>query len=91
MFIIKEVKRPFKITDRLRQLRKGIVAKSLKDLIEKSIDKLGYDEKKAVYVVLEDDGTEVDDEEYFQSLPDNTSLMLLHLHDIWSPDGAPFM
>ena len=63
----------------------------MKDLIEKSIDKLGYDEKKAVYVVLEDDGTEVDDEEYFQSLPDNTSLMLLHPHDIWSHDGAPFM
>jgi hypothetical protein len=26
--------------------------------------------------VLEEDGTEVDDEEYFQSLPDNTRLML---------------
>ena len=29
------VKRPFKVTDRLRQIRKGIVAKSLKDLIRK--------------------------------------------------------
>ena len=29
------VKRPFKVTDRLRQIRKGIVAKSLKDLKRK--------------------------------------------------------
>ena len=29
------VKRPFKVCDRLRQIRKGIVAKSLNDLIVK--------------------------------------------------------
>jgi hypothetical protein len=29
------VKRPFKVTDRLRQIRKGIVAESLEDLIKK--------------------------------------------------------
>ena len=85
------VKRPFKVTDRLRQIRKGIVAKSLKDLMKKSVDKLGYDERQDVYLVLEEvrltfrprylpmrlnwqDGTEIDDEEYFQCLPDNTTL-----------------
>ena len=48
------VKRPFKVTDRLRQIRKGIVAKSLKDLMKKSVDKLGYDERQDVYLVLEE-------------------------------------
>ena len=32
-----------------------------------------------VYLVLEEDGTEVDDEEYFQTLPDNTMFMLLFI------------
>lgn len=45
---------------------------------------------KAVYVVLEEDGTEVDEEEYFQTLPDNTLLMLLHVGDKWLPYGPPF-
>ena len=32
-----------------------------------------------MYLVLEEDGTEVDDEEYFQTLPDNTMFMLLFI------------
>ena len=55
------------------------------------MEKLGYDNRQDVYLVLEEDGTEVDDEEYFQSLPDNTRLMLLHHQDIWSPVGPPYM
>ena len=45
---------------------------------------------KSVYVVLEEDGTEVDEEEYFQTLPENTLLILLHSGDKWSPYGPPF-
>ena len=40
--------------------------------------------------MLEEDGTEVDDEEYFQSLPDNTRLMLLLEQDIRSPVGPSY-
>ena len=43
-----------------------------------------------VYLVLEEDGTEVDDEEYFQTIEANTMLMLLSKDDIWSPDGPPY-
>ena len=43
-----------------------------------------------MYLVLEEDGTEVDDEEYFQSLPDNTRLMLLLEQDFWSPVGPAY-
>ena len=53
-------------------------------------EKLGYPMDKEVYVVLEEDGTEVDEEEYFQTLPENTLLMLLHSGDKWSPFGPPF-
>ena len=83
------VKRPYKVTDRLRQIRKGIVAKSLIDLRQKAMEKFGYAEDQEVYLVLEEDGTELDDEdeEYFQTLPDNTRLMLLLHPDTWSPVG----
>lgn len=53
-------------------------------------EKLNYPMDKSVYVVLEEDGTEVDEEEYFQTLPENTLLMLLHVGDKWSPTGHPF-
>ena len=54
------------------------------------IDKLNYSDWCEVYIVLEEDGTEVDDDEYFQSLPDNTRLMLLLDQDIWSPVGPAY-
>ena len=44
-----------------------------------------------VYLVLEEDGTEVDDEEYFNTMKENTILMLLLKDDIWSPEGPPYM
>ena len=53
-------------------------------------EKLNYPMDKPVYVVLEEDGTEVDEEEYFQTLPENTLLMLLYIGDKWSPYGPPF-
>ena len=100
------VRRPFKVTDRLRQVRKGIVASTLEDLMKKgyfitiynsydsphhsALEKLNYADWLEVYLVLEEDGTEVDDEEYFQSLPNNTRLMLLLDQDIWSPVGPPY-
>jgi len=58
--------------------------------LNKGKDKLNYPMDKPVYVVLEEDGTEVDEEEYFQTLPDNTLLMLLHIGDKWSPFGPSF-
>ena len=53
-------------------------------------DKFCIDPWMEVYLVLEEDGTELDDEEYFQSLPDNSRLMLLLPQDIWSPVGPPY-
>ena len=46
---------------------------------------LGYDEDEEVYAVLEEDGTEVDEDEYFELLPERACLMILSAHEVWSP------
>ena len=46
---------------------------------------LGYGDDEEVYAVLEEDGTEIDDEEYFQLLPEKTILMILSGNENWSP------
>ena len=39
-------------------------------------------------VVLEEDGTEVDEEDYFTFLPFNTTVMILRHGETWKPPGA---
>ena len=46
---------------------------------------LGLGDAEDVYAVLDDDGTEVDEEEYFQLLEDNTVLMVLTSFQAWTP------
>ena len=50
-------------------------------------EKFGINEWVEVFLVLEEDGTEVDEEEYFQTMKENTMLMLLLRDDIWTPYG----
>ena len=78
-------RRPFKVLDRMRTSKKGLMAGSLEDLIRSGKEKLSYSPEQEVVVVLEEDGTEVDEEDYFQTLEDNTELILLHTGDRWSP------
>ena len=52
-------------------------------------DKFGINDWIEAFLVLEEDGTEVDEEEYFLTMKDNTILMLLHKDDIWTPYGQP--
>jgi len=85
-----EEKRPFKVTDRFRLFRKGIMAANLEDLILKAKEKFEIEDWLEVYLVIEEDGTEVDDEEYFSTLADNTVFMLLFKEDIWSPQGPAY-
>nr|CAI5859868.1 unnamed protein product [Callosobruchus analis] len=79
--------KPFKITNVTREIRKGIVASSLEDLTSKVLDKLEVE--APVTVVLEADGTEIDDEEYFATLEPNTSLMVLNNEQTWVPPTPP--
>ena len=64
------------------------MASSLEEFTLTSRRKLDTPLDVGVMVVLEEDGTEVDDEDYFQTLEPNTTLMLLHAGDRWSPLGV---
>ncbi|XP_063307666.1 lipid transferase CIDEA [Pelobates fuscus] len=75
--------KPFKVSNWDRSKKKGIVARTLKELIEKSIDAL-FITVSLVTLVLEEDGTVVDTEEFFQSLEDNTSFLLLEGRQTWT-------
>ncbi|XP_026527731.1 cell death activator CIDE-A [Notechis scutatus] len=76
--------RPFRICNHDRSSRRGVVASSLQDLINKTLDALVIT-AGLITLVLEEDGTVVDTEDFFQSLGDNTQLMLLVKGQKWKP------
>jgi CIDE-N domain len=59
-------------------------------LISASIgkDKLGVPASEPVRLVLESDGTQVEDGEYFRTLANNTILLLLRQGERWYPTGV---
>ncbi|NP_001088116.1 uncharacterized protein LOC494819 [Xenopus laevis] len=75
--------RPFRVSNYDRSSKKGIVAGTLKELIEKASETLFIHSDLAT-LVLEEDGTVVDTEEFFQSLEDNTEFMLLEAKQKWT-------
>lgn len=68
-----------------RQKSYGVVVPSLDELKQKGCEFLGYSPTDPVTVVLENDGTIVQDQAYFLCLPSNTKFMLLHEKETWSP------
>ena len=70
----------YKIQDVNRKKRTGIVAKNLSDLKEKGKKKLAITED---CIVCLEDGTEVDDEEYFNTLPHQTVFVLVRPDETW--------
>ncbi|XP_014256719.1 uncharacterized protein LOC106670693 [Cimex lectularius] len=81
-------KRPFKIWDSWRNIRKSLVVTSLKDLETKGKEKLQVPVNEPVRLVLESDGTQVEDGEYFRTLPNNTVILLLRQGERWYPTGV---
>ena len=73
----------YKVWNSTRTLKKSLVASSLKELRTKGSEKLGYDEPMTV--VLEEDGTIVEDEDYFELLEANTTFILLTDGETWKP------
>lgn len=73
------------VTDKHRTVTKFLEAESLEDFVIQGRESLGYGEEEELYAVLEEDGTEVDEEEYFQLLADRTQLMVLSTRELWSP------
>ncbi|XP_056131253.1 DNA fragmentation factor subunit alpha [Lampris incognitus] len=74
-----------KVCNFTRQKSYGLVVPSLEELKTKGCEFLGFSSDSPVSVVLEDDGTIVQDEAYFLCLPLNTKFMLLHENETWSP------
>ncbi|XP_065225905.1 DNA fragmentation factor subunit alpha-like [Planococcus citri] len=74
---------PYKIVDSSGQNRYGVVVTSLHGLIKKAHEKFGA--SPGMKIVLESDGTEVDEEEYFSTLEQNTCFMILKENEDWVP------
>ncbi|XP_060100012.1 lipid transferase CIDEA isoform X2 [Heteronotia binoei] len=76
--------RPFRVCNHNRSSRRGVVASNLQELVSKTLDALMIT-AGLVTLVLEEDGTVVDTEDFFQSLGDNTHFMLLERGQKWKP------
>ncbi|XP_036389402.1 DNA fragmentation factor subunit alpha [Megalops cyprinoides] len=77
--------KPCKVCNYTRQKSYGLVVSSLDQLKVKGGETLGFTPDLPVSVVLEDDGTIVEDEAYFLCLPSNTKFMLLNEKERWAP------
>nr|XP_056719629.1 lipid transferase CIDEB [Euleptes europaea] len=75
--------RPFRVCDHKRNVRKGLMAGTLQELLTKAMETLLL--SGVVSLVLEEDGTLVESEEFFHVLDDNTTLMVLSKDQKWSP------
>ncbi|KAF7235951.1 Cell death activator CIDE-B [Varanus komodoensis] len=74
--------RPFRVCDHKRNVRKGLTAGTLKELLVKAKETLLI--SGVISLVLEEDGTSVETQEFFEVLDDNTTLMALEKGQKWS-------
>lgn len=51
-------------------------------------EKLNIAQNESVRLVLENDGTQIEDPEYFKTLPNNTTVLLLRNDEYWYPAGV---
>ncbi|XP_064461314.1 uncharacterized protein LOC135371184 isoform X2 [Ornithodoros turicata] len=80
--------RPHKVWSCDRQTRKCVVVSTLEDLRLKGAAKLGYSNSSELKIVLEIDGTEVEDENYFQLAERDTVFQMLQPNEKWLPPGV---
>ncbi|GFO36065.1 DNAation factor subunit beta [Plakobranchus ocellatus] len=77
--------RPYKVRNsKQRSSLQGIVASNLKELISRGKKRLQIPEDQKVRVVLEVDGTQVQDDDYLGFLSEQQVLVLLRDGEIWS-------
>ncbi|XP_027719569.1 cell death activator CIDE-3 isoform X2 [Vombatus ursinus] len=74
---------PYRVSNADRSVRKGIMAGSLLDLSHKVQEALSVVDSFSL--VLEEDGTIIETEEYFQTLNEDTVLMVLEKGQKWRP------
>ena len=69
--------RPFRLTDSTRTLRKGVMSSCLDELLFQAKLKMNLGPQVKVSLVLEEDETEVNKEEFFQTLKDHAVLVVI--------------
>uniref|UniRef100_A0A8D8F885 Cell death activator CIDE-B n=1 Tax=Culex pipiens TaxID=7175 RepID=A0A8D8F885_CULPI len=74
-------KKPYKIKDVTRAIKKAVVAGTLDEVRAKAAEKFGTTELPNIH--LDSDGTEVDDEDYFQTLEPNAELIVVFPGEQW--------
>lgn len=74
-------KKPYKIKDVTRAIKKAVVAGTLDEVRAKAAEKFGRTELPNIH--LDSDGTEVDDEDYFQTLEPNAELIVVFPGEQW--------
>ncbi|XP_020785530.2 DNA fragmentation factor subunit alpha [Boleophthalmus pectinirostris] len=77
--------KPCRVCNYTRQKSVGLAVPSIDELKIKGGESLGFSPSSSVKVVLEEDGTIVEDQAYFLCLPLNTKFMLLAEKETWSP------
>ena len=76
-------RRPYKICNSERTKTTGIVAESLQELKDRASSKFGVTAANR-RLFLESDGAEIDEEEYFCFLEDQTKLMIVSEGEEWT-------
>lgn len=87
---VQHLERPYKVWSCDREKRKSVIAGGLDDVKAKGAEKLGYTEinLNELRLVLESDGTEVEDDDYFQTAIKDTVFLLLKEDERWLPPGV---
>ncbi|XP_056416741.1 lipid transferase CIDEB isoform X2 [Hyla sarda] len=75
--------RPFRVCSHDRSVRKGVIAGTLRELIAKAMDALFL--TGIVTLVLEDDGTVLETEEFLETIEDGSVVMVLEKGQKWMP------
>ncbi|TRY66461.1 hypothetical protein DNTS_005358 [Danionella cerebrum] len=75
--------KPCRVCNSSRQRCYGLAVSSLDELKIKGAEALGINPGASISLLLEEDGTIVEDQAYFRCLPANTKFMLLQENDIW--------
>uniref|UniRef100_A0A8C6UAY3 Cell death inducing DFFA like effector b n=1 Tax=Neogobius melanostomus TaxID=47308 RepID=A0A8C6UAY3_9GOBI len=80
---------PFRVCCHNREVRKGVTAGTLEELKERACQVLLLSlSAMSLSLVCEEDGTEVDSDEFLITLPDNTMLMALKPGQTWKPQAG---
>ncbi|XP_051922330.1 cell death activator CIDE-B [Hippocampus zosterae] len=78
--------RPFRVRSHNREAKKGITAGTLEELKERVCRALSL--VSLASLVCEEDGTEVDSDDFLATLPDNAAIVALEPGQIWRPPSG---